>query len=248
MTALLLDIGNSRCKWGLWRDGAITDSGALSHEELATEASWQFAKDADRVIACNVAGAGVAERVRTALESTGLSDIEFVKTTAEHVGVHCAYDDPTRLGVDRWVAAIAVSRCDPQPAMVVDAGTAMTVDSVVDGTQHLGGYIVPGFRLMQKTLMSGTADIVVDDPQAPSTAFGDTTSDAVRNGALAALEGTVVRALRELETVTGVAVDLSHCWFSGGDGEMLAAALGAPEQFDPHLVLKGLAIHAELVT
>lgn len=245
MTTLLLDIGNSRCKWGLW-EGGLAKTGALAHEILDDPSRWGFAKGVDRAIACNVAGAELALAVESVLQKVTDVELELVRTSAEHAGVTCAYDDPSRLGVDRWMAVLAVSRRMPQPAMVVDAGTAMTVDAVANGARHLGGYIVPGFRLMQTTLMSGTADILVDVPEAPSTAFGDSTSNAVRNGALAAMQGIIARGLHELEVATGEVVDLRHCWFTGGDGALLAEVLAVPDQFDPSMVLEGLAIHAEL--
>ena len=246
MSVVLLDIGNSRCKWGLWSDGQIVDSGALAHEILGDPGRWTFARGAKRAIACNVAGADAAFAAETVLKQVSDAELELVRTSASHAGVTCAYADPSRLGVDRWMAVLAVSRRQPQPAAVVDAGTAMTVDAVAHGREHLGGFIIPGRRLMQRALMRGTADIDVDEPESPTLALGRSTSSAVRNGAVLALAGAVERALGSLADATGVTVSLAQCWFTGGDGALLAEVLGAPAQFDPNVVLEGLAIHAGL--
>ncbi|MEL6215285.1 MAG: type III pantothenate kinase [Pseudomonadota bacterium] len=247
MSTLLLDIGNSRCKWGLWSEGAITRSGALAHEIVDDPARWKFASGVTRAIACNVAGPDAAIAIESVLQKVTNVQIELVRTSASHAGVSCAYPEPSRLGVDRWMAVLAVSRRQPQPAIVVDAGTAMTVDAIADGSRHLGGYIVPGFRLMQNTLMSGTADILVDAPEPPDTEFGESTSAAVRNGALAALQGTILRSITELASVTDASVSEQNVWFTGGDGALLAEAFEVPDQFEANLVLEGLAIHAGLM-
>lgn len=243
MTVLLLDVGNSRCKWGLWRDGQITKSGALAHEVAADPGRWRFARGAAAAHACSVAAAETAAAIDAAIrESTGLS-LSLAQVTASHAGVQCAYQDPTRLGVDRWMAVLCASRRTAEPVLVVDAGTAMTIDAIIDGDRHLGGLILPGVKLMERTLMKRTADIRVDEPAPPMMEFGASTSDAVRNGAMFALCGAVQQAAERL----GYA-DASACpvLMTGGDGALLAEALGRPADYEPALVLEGLAIYAGL--
>ncbi|MEM9173178.1 MAG: type III pantothenate kinase [Pseudomonadota bacterium] len=245
MSVLLLDIGNSRCKWGMWQDGAIAQTGTLANEMVADPARWRFARDVTAVFASNVASADTAMSIDTALrEATGLT-LSLAKVSHEDAGVRCAYQDTTRLGVDRWMAVLCMSRRANAPALVVDAGTAMTIDAVDKGTQHLGGLILPGLKLMQRSLTQSTAGIRVDTAQPPRAAFGTTTSDAVRNGALIAAMG----AVRQAASVLGYQ-DLSDCplLITGGDGAPLADALALQDRFEPTVVLQGLAIYAGLAT
>ncbi|MEL6870908.1 MAG: type III pantothenate kinase [Pseudomonadota bacterium] len=239
---LLLDIGNTRCKWGMWRDGKITDTGALLHADMQDIAAWQFVRGARRTVVCNVAGNDVLNLVVRQLNDVIGVKPDVARVTHEHAGVTCAYDNPRRLGVDRWMAVLYASRLDAQPAMVVDAGTAMTIDVVARDT-HLGGLIIPGLNLMERSLMQRTADIDVDAPAPAQTALGQTTSDAVRNGALVALAGAVQRAM---SVVDGAPMQAAQVTVTGGDGAALAAALPFDAVCEPYVVLEGLAIYAGL--
>lgn len=239
---LLLDIGNTRCKWGVWRDGQITDTGALLHADMDDIQAWQFVRGCQRAVVCNVAGNDVLNLVVRQLNDVIGVKPDVARVTHEHAGVSCAYDNPRRLGVDRWMAALYASRCGVGPVTVVDAGTAMTIDVVADH-KHLGGLIIPGLALMERSLMQRTADIDVDAPERAAVALGTTTSDAVRNGALVALAGAVQRAL----PIAGELADAAQqVIVTGGDGETLAAALTFDAVFEAHVVLKGLAIYAGL--
>lgn len=242
MMVLLLDIGNTRCKWGVWRDGRITDTGALLHADMHHRDAWQFVRGCQRAVVCNVAGNDVLNLVVQQLNDVIGVKPDVARVTHEHAGVRCAYENPRRLGVDRWMAALYASRRGPAPVMVVDAGTAMTIDVVAD-FQHLGGLIVPGLALMERSLMQRTADIDVDAPAPSAAAWGMTTSDAVRNGALVALAGAVERAMR----MSGDApMPAEQVVVTGGDGETLAGALTFDAVFEAHVVLEGLAIYAGL--
>ncbi|MEL6448318.1 MAG: type III pantothenate kinase [Pseudomonadota bacterium] len=246
MTALLVDLGNSRAKWGLWRDGAVAETGALHHVDSGEAAHWRFADGVEQVLACSVAGVDTNHATAAAIErATGVEAV-FAETSEEARGVRCGYADPSRLGIDRWMAVLAVAAETDGPALAVDAGTALTVDAVVDAREHLGGFIVPGHNLMSHALTSRTAGIRVDVEQAPELQFGQSTSAAVINGALLALCGTVQQSLALLSAHAGVATDAIVCRFAGGDGQALAEALDRGHEYRPHLVLDGLAAYGGL--
>lgn len=246
MSTLLLDIGNSRCKWGLWRDGAIAQTGALAHEISDDPAQWHFASGVERALACNVGGDEQATRIEFALRQVADVELELATVEAGRAGVRCGYGDPSRLGVDRWMAVLAASRLGPRPMLVVDVGTAMTIDALDADGEHLGGYIIPGLQLMQRALTRRTADIRVDAPEAPSESPGRSTSEAVRNGALTSLAGAVGRAANALAASDREGLDDAQFVFTGGDGTLLAETLGMASQYRANLVLEGLAIYAGL--
>lgn len=245
MTTVLLDVGNSRCKWGLWQDGKIDRTGVMDNEDLDDRRHWRFAEAADHAVACSVAGDATTLALVDALSTENI-DVTLAKTTGEHAGVRCAYRDPTRLGVDRWMAVLAGSRLPQLPALVVDAGTALTIDAVDAEGNHAGGYIIPGIGLMQSALTSRTANIRVDAPEAIEEVFGASTSEAVRNGALVAASGAVMRSAAQLADMVGVDVGEIQFAFTGGDGELLAKAVNRECDFHANFVLEGLAIYAGL--
>ena len=87
---------------------------------------------------------------------------EFARTARFAAGVTCGYEDPSRLGVDRWLAMLAARQLSNRPFIVFGLGTAGTADFVDGDGVHKGGFIVPGLRLMTEALFAGTADVHVD--------------------------------------------------------------------------------------
>ncbi|MEL7297216.1 MAG: type III pantothenate kinase [Pseudomonadota bacterium] len=245
MSTLLLDIGNTRCKWGLWADGTLTGEGAIDNDDIGKANVWTFALDADQAFACSVASAQRTKTLQDVLEPLGV-ELTLAQTTAEHAGVRCAYTDPSRLGVDRWMAVLAGSRLPRRPALIVDAGTALTIDAVDNDGNHAGGFIIPGIQMMQSALTTRTANIRIDEPEAINESFGTSTSEAVRNGALVAAAGAVDRAANWLAMLCDTDPDALAFAFTGGNGELLADTLNRAADFHANFVLDGLAIYAGL--
>ena len=149
-------------------------------------------------------------------------ELQVAATSHESAGVRCASPDPSRLGVDRWMAVLAASRLRPKPVLVVDAGTALTIDAVDSDGHHAGGFIIPGIDMMQLALTTRTAQIRIDAPDEINEAFGTSTSEAVRNGALLAAAGACERAAKWLAILTDSDADAMTMAFTGGNGLMLA--------------------------
>ena len=244
MSTLLFDIGNTRCKWAVWDEG-IRATGVIDNDEMRDAGQWVFADGADTAFACSVATPGRIETVRDILAREDI-DLHVATTEHERAGVRCAYPDPTRLGVDRWMAVLAASRLRPKPVLVVDAGTALTIDAVDSDGQHAGGFIIPGIDMMQTALTTRTAQIRIDAPEEINEAFGTSTSEAVRNGALLAAAGACERAAKWLAILTDSDADAMTMAFTGGNGRMLAESLDRAADFHASFVLEGLAIYAGL--
>lgn len=160
--------------------------------------------------------------------------------TARCGAVRSGYRDPARLGFDRWAALIgAWARQPGVAAVVVDCGSAVTVDGLRADGQHLGGVIFPGLAMMSEafyartglSVETGSVEATTDDGVAASG-----TADAVAAGVRLAVLGGVERAVRTwCEWLPGAAL-----WLTGGDAPALAPALPVAMQQAPHLVLEGL--------
>src|SRR5690606_18274094 len=107
-----------------------------------------------------------------------------LRTAAETCGVRCAYADPARLGVDRWLAVVAAYRDPGGPAVVFDCGTAITVDAVTTAGEHLGGLIIPGIQLMRRALYGSTAGISDEGDEGDVGLLARDTRSAVCGGSL----------------------------------------------------------------
>jgi type III pantothenate kinase len=155
--------------------------------------------------------------------------------------VTSGYRDPERLGVDRWLALIAARERSKQPTVIVDAGSACTIDLLDSEGRHLGGYILPGLTAMGEALVRGTHQIQESkavgkfclDP-------GLDTSEGMASGALLALVGAIERVFYDLG-------DRGSCEplliMTGGDAEKLGSSLRCPSYIGPELVLEGLWVN-----
>jgi type III pantothenate kinase len=239
---LELDLGNTRGKWRTITDGGeVIDRGTGSIDAwIAGELPSVWA-GAERVRVASVlsesTNALLADRVNAAL---GLR-IEFATSSSSCAGVQNAYVEPARLGVDRWLALIAAFQSMRSAVLVVDAGSALTVDVADDNGRHLGGYIVPGARLMERSLLEGTDKVRFDVSASESFGLGVSTGECVHHGILAAQCGTVLVALHAAERQLGRRPPLI---VSGGWALQAAdhlAQLGVEEiNVIPDLVLDGL--------
>lgn len=246
MTTLLLDIGNSRLKWGTLDDGEIRRTGYVDHTRIQ-EHGWQafttkLPRRVDKVFVSNVAGTNFGNRLSGIVGAHCACDVRFARSERRGWGVTNAYRQIRRLGVDRWVAIIAAWAEIEESCLVVDAGTAITIDAIDDDGNHLGGQIIPGAETMFASLSSATSDIPnVKTPAKQSAGdlkmFGRNTASAVREGAQNAVVGAIERAV---ETLQANDYEPTIVLTGGGASRILDALYEEP-LLRPNLVLDGLA-------
>lgn len=230
-----LDIGNSRTKWRLG-----TASGSLKSPRIPKLADTAEPPERVRISAV----AGVRDRIRTAVEARFGIAPEFAHVSRELAGVVCCYEDPKRLGIDRWLALVAAWHCVQGAVAVVDAGTAITVDLVDDRGQHQGGYIVPGIGLMRRSLAGETRDLALPELLADQEADtfpppGRSTDTAIAGGTLGMPVGFLDAVLAHFGAASPSGITTFLC---GGDAHLLHSRLATPTRTAPNLVLDGLAI------
>ncbi len=246
MKALLIDVGNSRLKWGVLDGDSIRRTGHISQEAIADKGlaalTSRLPRDVDTVIASNVAGSSFATRLSGVVGMHCNTDVHFVRSAKEACGVTNSYRQPRHMGVDRWVAMIGAYNELQAACLVVDAGTAVTIDAVNESGEHLGGQILPGVALMANSLASRTSDIPAVQPRSGATAsglsmFASSTSRAVEQGSINAVVGAVERAAWVLSE-EGIDAEIV---LTGGDASRILKSLDEEAMHRPHLVLSGLA-------
>lgn len=228
---LCIDSGNSRIKWGLHGDGRWLETVAVDHENRAKMAELpQRLPMPDCVMLANVAGPAVAAAIRLALAPWG-AVLHEVESTAAAAGVTNLYDDPARLGVDRWCALIGARGMSAAPCVVVMAGTATTIDALDGDGRFLGGLILPGLDLMRRSLARDTAAL----PLAAGhySPYPRCTDDAIVSGCIEAQAGAIERACARLEPG-------ALCLLSGGAAGAIGEHLTVPYLRVGNLVLEGL--------
>lgn len=245
MKALLLDVGNSRLKWGVAENGDLARTGHIAQQKIREQGVGVLTKRlprvVDAVIASNVAGPSYATRLAGLVHAHCDRDVHFAKVARAAFGVKNSYSQPRRMGVDRWVAMVGARAEFKAACIVVDAGTAVTIDALDKNGQHLGGQILPGVTLMASALHNETSDL----PLATSTRralydglamFTSNTRDAIGSGALNAVTGAVERAIRMLRSKSY----RPKLVLTGGDASRILQALDGKPVHRPHLVMQGL--------
>ena len=150
------------------------------------------------------------------------------------------YAEPAKLGADRWAALIAAWQHTKRATVVVNAGTAITIDALDEKGKFLGGSIMPGLHLMHESLSSNAAQLKVGE--GISHQFPNTTQDAIATGSLNAVAGAIGIMLKRLEKHSGW---LPKLILSGGDANKVADALKLNLKqviITENLVLQGLVL------
>ena len=243
---LVIDIGNTRTKWAL-ANSAGEGLGALSHfdaclnADLAQSGLLQAAKQVNKVVVANVAGNAIAQQLVQLLSPLNIC---FITASPKACGVSNHYNQPEKLGSDRWAAVIAAWHTTHKPTIVVNAGTAITIDVLDEKGVFLGGTIMPGLRLMRAALSSNTANLELDYGE--FVAFPNNTQNAIETGCVNAAIGAIMLMLNRMQTKHG---NLLELMMTGGDADKLMEALKAQQKqviitpyLVPHLVLQGLVL------
>jgi type III pantothenate kinase len=242
---LLLDLGNTRLKAALRTPDGFRLLGQASHRDQGLAAALGAALGGTGLagagaLCANVAGPAAGRALADALQSRGCAPVTFLRASAAACGVRCAYAEPARFGADRWAALLGARGLTDGACLVVDAGSALTIDAMAPGGRHLGGWIIPGLAMMVAALEARTGDLAGlrrASPPAAAAAFPSDTGPAIDEGARLAATGAVELARARLTAHCGAEPRL---FLAGGDAGALGAALPGAELV-PELVLLGLA-------
>lgn len=242
---VVVDVGNTRIKWGLCQDGKIAATASLPPDAAGAweeqVRNWKLTPDSTWVLT------GVHPKRRDALEDwlQARGCHVLVLTNWRDLPLQIALEQPERVGIDRLLDAVAArSRTNSnQPAIIVDAGSAVTVNWVDAAGAFRGGAIIPGLRLMADALHNFTAQLPRIEIRHPEPKLpGEDTRSAMEAGIFWTVVGGVqliIDRLAKLEQ-TEPAVFLT-----GGDCKRLSPFITSPHQVWPEMTLEGVRLAAE---
>ena len=172
--------------------------------------------------------------------ASGNFGVPFYVVTAEmETGLDNRYDDPEAVGADRIVNAVATGRHYGFPAIIVDIGTATTVEAVDGEACYLGGAILTGLYVSLDALVSKTAKLPsVDLEEAPPRVIATNTPDSIRSGFIYGYAGAVDALIRRSRDELGE--DGVRVVATGGPAGVIVPYCREIQEFDPDLTLKGL--------
>lgn len=246
---VVVDIGNTRMKWGLCLDGRVAEVVRLPHDDAAV---WnaELAKLAptsrNRVWGVASVNPPVLSQFLTWVSNHG-SAVVFKNYT--DLPIRLNVDEPGSVGIDRLFGALAAKAMVPPgiPAITVDIGTAVTVNLIDAEGVFQGGAIFPGPRLMGLSLHEHTAKLPRVDPIEPIADYrpGKNTEAAIRLGIDGALVGGIHSLIRHFADRGSVQPWL---FVTGGGYRLLGASSSAVVdrmKIVPTLILEGIRIAAE---
>lgn len=252
---LAIDAGNTRIKLGLFAWSNASAHGelprcvervvVLSREPPPWEllAQWQSAAGGWQPAVIAGSNPRDVERVRADWPNS-LGPMPRIVANTEDFPLPIRVDEPRRVGIDRLLNAVAVNelRSRERSAVIVDSGTATTVDVVTADGAFAGGAILPGLALSAKALHEYTALLplvsVLELGQATPEPLGHNTRAAIRSGLFWGQLGAVK------ELIERQAGSEAEVFITGGGGALLATHLPRAH-FEPHLPLQGLVLVAE---
>jgi type III pantothenate kinase len=243
---VVVDVGNTRVKWGRCARAAVAEVASLPPDAPDAWERQLTRWGVDAGAAWAVAGVHPDRRdalVRW-LEERGAR--VWVATSHHQLPLEVRLSHPDRVGIDRLLNAVAAVRAWSRsrlPAVVVDAGSAVTVDWVDEAGAFRGGAIFPGLRLMARALHEHTAllpliEIATPRPYVP----GLSTTQAMDAGIYYAAAGGV-NALVGLFRAASPAE--THVYLTGGDARLLSYAVDDRAEVWPEMTLEGLRLSAE---
>lgn len=236
---LALDAGNTRIKWGLNVGGSWVARGATPVAEAQKLGrDWPPMPPGTIALGSNVAGIPVELALYDACANYDL-ELSLIASMAEQLGVRNGYRDPGQLGTDRWAALVAAHHGTPGHKLVVNVGTALTIDALRGDGFFLGGLIVPGPALMRASLSGGTAGLRLTEGS--FHAFPRSTPDAITSGAVQAAIGAIERLAAAMADAQAAP---ERVVLSGGAASTLEPHLSRPVTLNDNLVLDGVALIA----
>ncbi|XQW84877.1 type III pantothenate kinase [Thalassotalea piscium] len=233
---ILIDIGNTRSKYVIVENNQRSAIAYCDNELLNDNWLAQHFAQAAEIILANVNNDKFTKLIRQWAENKGIQ-FQLLATSPQAFGVTCAYDEPNKLGVDRWLGILAANLLYPNKAcVVVDAGTATTIDAISPEGQHLGGWIFPGIDMLYRSLVDNTQKIIADKCYQPSIALGKNTSECVNNGSWAITLGAIELQLNHMKK----SYENFEIIITGGNSHEISSQLSAINHVIDDLIFIGM--------
>ncbi len=239
MGPIVVDVGNTRIKWGLcssaqvWSIAPLPLDDADSWDKQWRE--WKLQREQPWFVS------GVHPRRRDALVAwlRERSDSVHVLAGAKQLPLQVEVEHPDKVGIDRLLNAVAANRRRQEnvAAILIDAGSAVTVDYVDGQGVFRGGAIFPGFPLMTKALHDYTALLPLVEIDDAVVLPGTSTAQAIQAGIFHAVAGGIARLIAEYQHRYPAAFET---FLTGGDAKALVGRLHHPAHLWPEMTLEGI--------
>ncbi len=241
-----IDIGNTTTKFGFFEEKEpIFRLDTPTDSDFGVEDYWRPVQESlapsttiEGVIICSVVPSLTPVLSRLSTEKLGKKPIIF--DWSSPIGLVNRYRPPKDVGADRLANAFAAWKTYGADAIIVDIGTAVTVDAVSQDGEYLGGIIAPGTEMAAEALAQKTALLPHVTVEPVESVLGGDTASAIRSGLTHGYAAMITGLVRKLKEELGFSPSM-RVILTGGHVEMFQNLLtDMPVTIDPDLTLKGL--------
>lgn len=240
-----LDVGNSGIKWAVFRQGTWSEINHLSHNnvELLPELLNSLETEPQKILISSV-----VKQTEQKLRNLELSPPPFFTTVHQIAPEFLAYETPETLGIDRYLACLGAwkqSNESGRGVVVIDAGTACTIDFMDANMVYQGGVIMPGLSLFEQGLRKFAKALPEVERDIPDRYPGQSTQECLKWGITGSFIGSIQFHLNRMAEK----LENPDVYVTGGDANLLAHHITDSYRLniDNHLVMKGLLQHYTVV-
>lgn len=234
---VLIDIGNTRIKYCIVNKGKRSQQQVVLNEHLSNSFLDENFSTATRIIVASVGHEKLTNEISVWCQINDIAYQEVVSEMKKNKVV-TGYQVPSQLGVDRWLTLIGAAELFPNNnILIIDAGTATTIDFLAATGQHQGGWILAGIQTLISSVLAETTQVRANNRERESLAFGVNTSENVHNAAWAATVGTVDLAISHIHK-QGFTLD--EVIITGGNGYLLSSLVAHQSTVIEELIFIGL--------
>jgi type III pantothenate kinase len=246
---LAIDVGNTQTVIGLYTDSVLTDHWRIAtvsertSDELALVVQ-QFLGFHGFSFEDSITGVAIASgvpRVTAALREMVERYFGFAPLVIEpgvRTGMPILYDNPKEVGADRIANAVGAYDLYGGPSVVVDFGTANTIDAISGKGEYLGGAIFPGIEIAMDALFGRAAALRRVELVPPKNVIGKSTMESIQSGAVYGFSGQVDALVDRFVAELGESTVIA----TGGLADLLIPYSRTIKHHEPWLTLHGLRI------
>lgn len=247
---LAVDVGNTNITFAVFRDREIVADWRVRTEVRRTaDEYWSLlgglfahsglkASDFDGVCVSSVVPGVIHPMRRFSAKYLNVNE-PLILSSETDIGVKVRYNPPADVGADRLANAAAAHEIYGSPVIVVDFGTATTLDAVSESGEYLGGSIMPGIMISAEALFRLAAKLRRVEFIAPKNAVGSTTAESLQSGIIFGTAGQIDALVDRFRAEMG---DHTRVVATGGLAELIAPHSRTIEDVNPLLTLEGLRI------
>lgn len=233
---LLFDIGNTRAKYCTIHDENRSRQKVIMNKQLTSSFLTKNFCDTTKIIVASVGNEDVTNVISSWCKESGVEYKRLVSEGKKN-NVTSGYQEPSKLGIDRWLAIIGAAQIHPKKnVLIVDAGTATTVDFLTEEGVHHGGWILAGISTLISSVLNETAFVEAKAKEKECISFGLTTSENVHNAAWASTVGAVNVAISQIQEQGFSHIEIV---ITGGNAVVLSSLVSHHNRVIEDLVFRG---------